>query len=161
MKCIFCKCLSDNSKSIEHIIPESLGNKKHYLPRGIVCDSCNNYFAVKIEKPLLELPYFRSVRFRNDIENKKGRPTLDKGIMGGIVSIGKDEQFLHIMTENPVIAKGIINGHIKHMILPFNSEPESNDINVSKFLCKAALESLIYRVGPVQEWLDILSCWDR
>jgi len=146
--------LSDNSKSIEHIIPESLGNKKHYLPRGIVCDSCNNYFAVKIEKPLLELPYFRSVRFRNDIENKKGRPTLDKGIMGGIVSIGKDEQFLHIMTENPVIAKGIINGHIKHMILPFNSEPESNDINVSKFLCKAALESLIYRVGPVQEWLD-------
>ena len=154
MKCIFCKCLSDNSKSIEHIIPESLGNKKHYLPRGIVCDSCNNYFAVKIEKLLLELPYFRSVRFRNDIENKKGRPTLDKGIMGGIVSIGKDEQFLHIMTENPVIAKGIINGHIKHMILPFNSEPESNDINVSKFLCKAALESLIYRVGPVQEWVD-------
>lgn len=154
MKCIFCKCLSDNSKSIEHIIPESLGNKEHYLPKGIVCDSCNNYFAVKIEKPLLELHYFRSVRFRNDIESKKGRLTLDKGIMGGIVSVGKDAQGLHIMAENPTVAKGIVNGSIKHMILPFNSEPESNDINVSKFLCKAALESLIYRVGPVQEWLD-------
>ena len=154
MKCIFCKNYSDNCVSIEHIIPESLGNKEHVLPKGVVCDSCNNYFAVKIEKPLLELPYFRSARFRNEIENKKGRPTLDKGIMGGIVSIGKDEQGLHIMSENPIVAKGIMEGSIKHMILAYNSEPESNDINVSKFLCKAALESLIYRVGPVQEWLD-------
>ena len=87
------------------------------------------------------------------IENKKGRPTLDKGIMGGIVSVGKDEQGLHIMSENPSVAKGIIDGSIKHMILSFNSEPERNDINVSKFLCKAAVESLIYRVVPVQEWL--------
>ena len=74
--------------------------------------------------------------------------------MGGIVSVGKDEQGLHIMSENPSVAKGIIDGSIKHMILPFNSEPERNDINVFKFLCKAAVESLIYRVGPVQEWLD-------
>ncbi len=154
MKCIFCKNISDNCVSIEHIIPESLGNKEHVLPKGVVCDTCNNYFAVKIEKPLFELPYFRSVRFRNDIENKKGRPTLDKGIIGGIVSVGKDEQGLHIIAENSGVAKGIIDGSIKHMILPFNSEPDSNDINVSKFLCKAALESLIYRVGPVQEWLD-------
>lgn len=154
MKCIFCKNLSDNCVSIEHIIPESLGNKEHVLPKGVVCDTCNNYFAVKIEKPLLELPYFRSARFRNDIENKKGRPTLDKGIMGGIVSVGKDEHGLHIISENPTVAKGIIDGSIKHMILPYNSEPEINNINISKFLCKAALESLIYRVEPVQEWLD-------
>lgn len=154
MRCIFCKKHSDNCLSIEHIIPESLGNKEHILPKGIVCDTCNNYFAVKIEKPLLELPYFRSTRFRNDIENKKGRPTLDKGIMGGIVSLGKDEQGLHIMADNPSVAEGIIDGSIKHMILPLNSEPDSNDIYVSKFLCKAALESLIHRVGPVQEWVD-------
>jgi hypothetical protein len=38
--------------------------------------------------------------------------------------------------------------------LPFNLEPERNDINVSKFFCNAAVESLIYRVGPVQKWLD-------
>lgn len=154
MKCIFCKNVSDNCISVEHIIPESLGNKEHVLPKGVVCDTCNNYFAVKIEKPLLELPYFRSTRFRNEIENKKGRPTLDKGIMGGIVSVGKDERGLHIVTENTSVAKGVIDGSIKHMILPFNSEPDRNDINVSKFLCKAALESLIYRVGPVQGWLD-------
>jgi hypothetical protein len=74
--------------------------------------------------------------------------------MGGIVSVGKDEQGLLIMSENPSVAKGIIDGSIKHMILPFNLEPERNDINVSKFFCNAAVESLIYRVGPVQKWLD-------
>lgn len=54
MNCIFCKEESSNSRSIEHIIPESLGNKDHVLPPGIVCDKCNNYFARKIEKKILE-----------------------------------------------------------------------------------------------------------
>lgn len=39
MHCIFCKCDSTNSKSVEHIIPESLGNKSHILRPGIVCDN--------------------------------------------------------------------------------------------------------------------------
>ena len=71
MKCIFCKKDSSNSKSVEHIIPESLGNKSHILPKGIVCDSCNNYFAIKIEKKVLDKPYFKNVRYRNLITTKK------------------------------------------------------------------------------------------
>jgi len=50
MRCLFCKCPSDDSKSVEHIIPETLGNADHVLPRGTVCDKCNNYFSRKIEK---------------------------------------------------------------------------------------------------------------
>ena len=53
MICLFCKENSTNSISVEHIIPESLGNKEHILPKGIVCDKCNQYFAIKLEKPLL------------------------------------------------------------------------------------------------------------
>ena len=67
MNCLFCKQNTDNSKSVEHIIPESLGNKEHILPRGLVCDNCNQYFAIKIEKPLLEQPYFRNIRHRAGI----------------------------------------------------------------------------------------------
>ena len=81
MKCIFCKQSSESSKSVEHIIPESLGNTEHFLAKGIVCDKCNNYFATKIEQPLLQLPYFISVRHRNDIESKKGRIPIDKGTL--------------------------------------------------------------------------------
>ena len=48
MICIFCHKDSSTAKSVEHIIPESLGNKHHYLPKGYVCDECNHYFAIKI-----------------------------------------------------------------------------------------------------------------
>jgi len=71
MNCIFCHEISDNSKGIEHIIPESLGNKEHTLWKGAVCDKCNNYFATKIEKELLDQPYFISMRYRNIIKTKK------------------------------------------------------------------------------------------
>ncbi|MBT3070018.1 HNH endonuclease [Rhodomicrobium sp. Az07] len=31
------------------LVPESLGNRQHVLPKGIVCDGCNNYFSRKVE----------------------------------------------------------------------------------------------------------------
>lgn len=70
--CIFCHNDSSTSKSAEHIIPESLGNKEYILPTGYVCDTCNNYFSIKIERDLLTQPYFVSMRFRNEILTKKG-----------------------------------------------------------------------------------------
>lgn len=72
MTCIFCRGDSSQSRSVEHIIPESLGNSRHTLPRGTVCDHCNNYFARKLEKPLLDSEYFTQVRFRNNLPNKRG-----------------------------------------------------------------------------------------
>jgi hypothetical protein len=76
MKCIFCRETSDDSKSVEHIISESLGNKEHILWEGLVCDSCNNYFTSKTEKRLLEQPYFINLRHRNVIRSKKNHLTL-------------------------------------------------------------------------------------
>ncbi|WP_431293478.1 HNH endonuclease [Pedobacter sp. P26] len=55
------KKFSNISTGVEHIVPQSLGNINHILPKGLACDSCNNYFAVKIEKPLLARPYFRNL----------------------------------------------------------------------------------------------------
>lgn len=42
MRCIFCKRNSNSSRSVEYIIPESLGNEEHVPPPGVVCDACNN-----------------------------------------------------------------------------------------------------------------------
>ena len=36
MNCIFCKSDSRESRSTEHVIPESLGNTEHTLPPGVV-----------------------------------------------------------------------------------------------------------------------------
>lgn len=72
MHCIFCKGESSASRSVEHILPESLGNTEHVLPLGVVCDGCNNYFASKIEQPLLEDPYLREQCSLAGILSKKG-----------------------------------------------------------------------------------------
>src|SRR5229473_3930495 len=83
MRCIFCKGDSTQSRSVEHIIPEALGNIEHVLPRGVVCDGCNNYFARKVEGPLLETPWFRHVRSRQWIGNKRGYVPPMSGVVPG------------------------------------------------------------------------------
>lgn len=146
MRCIFCKQPSDNSKSVEHIIPESLGNADHILARGIVCDKCNNYFAIKIEQPLLELPYFVSVRHRNDIENKKGRIPINKGILlahtPGIVNFHRDKEGKSISLEDETLITFFQDNKTFSIVIPVNERPPNNDIYISKFVGKVGLEAL-------------------
>ena len=42
--CIFCGT-DDGAETVEHIIPQSLGNVHYLLPKGCVCHQCNNRFA--------------------------------------------------------------------------------------------------------------------
>jgi hypothetical protein len=72
-RCIFCKSNSAPFTSLEHIVSESLGNTEHVLLRGVVCDGCNNYFAIKVEGPILGSDFFQQARHRNVIPNKRKR----------------------------------------------------------------------------------------
>ena len=94
MRCIFCKKDSSETKSIEHIIPESLGNKSFVLPRGYVCDKCNNYFAREIERPFLEQMNVQLLRFEESIPNKKNRIPTIKGL------IEDEEVIVHKTSKN-------------------------------------------------------------
>ena len=60
MQCIFCHTDSSTSISVEHIIPESLGNKHHFLPKGYVCDECNHYFAISFFAKLFQNQQIKS-----------------------------------------------------------------------------------------------------
>jgi hypothetical protein len=75
MRCIFCTSPSSASRSVEHIIPESLGNTRHVLPKGAVCDTCNNYFARKVEHPVLSHRSIRNLRAWNGLRTKGGKQT--------------------------------------------------------------------------------------
>jgi len=72
-ECIFCKSTTASFTSVEHIVPESLGNTEHLLPPGLVCDPCNNYFARKVEQPILGTDWFTQARNRTGIWSKRGR----------------------------------------------------------------------------------------
>ncbi len=149
MKCIFCKNDSSTSKSVEHIVPESLGNKDIILPKGIVCDLCNNYFASKVEKALLEDPYFVSVRFRNEIRTKKNKLVKQTMLFPGALK-STDVVLQHL--EDGIICsfndeqlyQAIIEGKCANMIAPYLPEPEFPNASVSRFLAKCAVEYLVY-----------------
>ena len=158
MRCIFCKENSSNSKSVEHIIPESLGNKIHILRKGIVCDKCNNYFAGKIEKVVLEKPYFKNVRYRNFIKTKKGRLVPNKTLFphknGGWANVWLDEEGIIFDSNDHKIIDLIKDGKINKMIIPLVEQPEENDYEVSRFLAKFALELLTHRIQNENEWIE-------
>lgn len=150
--CIFCHEKTDTSKSVEHIIPESLGNKHHYLPKGYVCDKCNNYFSIKIEKELLSQPYFISLRFRNEIKTKKGKLVKEKMIFPEIVtSADVTLQTTHVGVmvsfDDDTLYNSIKNGKTKRMIGLHYPEPNYPNRIMSRFLAKCAYEYFLYNVG--------------
>lgn len=155
MKCIFCKNDSSNSKSVEHIIPESLGNKKNTLSKGIVCDSCNNYFGNKIEKNVLEMPYFKSLRSRIMIENKKGKIprisgfTKNKEEVEITFSLNGDNT-LEVLYKDEKTLRTLLSHN--EIYVPFIPEPPENDLLISKFIGKIAIEALAKRVSSVEDW---------
>lgn len=61
-QCIICR-KADQLTSVEHIIPQSLGNEHFLLPRGEVCEPCNNRFA-RFENRVVSSDVFMKERKR-------------------------------------------------------------------------------------------------
>lgn len=160
MRCIFCKQCSDGSKSIEHIIPESLGNKTNTLAQGVVCDKCNNYFAREVEKPFLEHSAIELLRFEEGVESKKGkipptngmilpdspvevRKTFKDGIAG---EIRVPSQFFNKIA-NLETGQIIFRKFNDDIIMP-------NGSVLSRFIGKIAIEAFAQRLQDKMSLLD-------
>ena len=162
MRCLFCKEESSSAKSVEHIVPESLGNKSFVLSRGYICDKCNNYFARQVEKPFLEHINMRLLRFYEAIPNKKNKIPTINGIIDSIpVILHKDFIDGEIVTGidiPPDVFDDIVKKGDLSMIIPALLEdclPASNSIT-SRFIAKIALEALADRLKGVENSLDDL-----
>ena len=90
--CIFC--LSDGPFStVEHIIPESLGNDDLLL-RSEVCDGCQKYFGKEIEQFVLKKTPLAFWRTYLGIKTKRGKnpsvdlsqPAMEKGNLPSVHS---------------------------------------------------------------------------
>lgn len=150
MRCIFCKKDSTFSKSVEHIVPESLGNTDHVLAPGIVCDKCNSYFASKVEQPFQEIPLIKSQRFAHAIANKRGKippvsGLLSPGILATLqrkVEGAKNETMIEISEEDFTKLAKIDRGRL---IIPIHRSLEMTS-TVSRFIAKVAIEALAMRL---------------
>ncbi|MEA5087105.1 MAG: HNH endonuclease [Methanocorpusculum sp.] len=154
MRCIFCKQESSTSITVEHIIPESLGNKEYVLSPGIVCDRCNNYFSRKVELPFLEHHGIKILRFQEQLVNKKNNlPALPSILsIGAVVNCQP-----HFGKQNSIKFPGMTDEQEERLksknTLMITTEgfsdktplPEGNI--VSRFLAKIALEAYVYLVA--------------
>jgi len=145
-KCPFCGGELTDSKSIEHIIPESLGNTTLILDKGIICDKCNNYFARKIENDFLNLEVIKAIRSNSFIPNKNNNiPPMTVFVNGSKAKFeynAKKDVFL--LGCEPEAAYNIFKGNTDKMmfVVPSIEELKNNYI-VSRFLMKVFTEYLL------------------
>lgn len=164
MRCILCKLNSDRSRSIEHVIPESLGNKTHVLPPGVVCGGCNNYFAGKIEQRVLGSEYFMALRFAEAIPSKRGRFPNISGVIhpDAPISLTRDRSgmpHLFLSADPAAAARGLhyLTSHKRGLLLFPGTDPKlSDERTFSRLLAKVGLEALALRFMPNDGGLDYI-----
>ncbi len=159
MRCLFCKVDSSKSRSVEHIIPESLGNKSHVLPRGVVCDRCNNYFARKVEKPFLESTAILMLRFDQELQSKRGIiPPAQGLLLPGFPALVRRYSKGPLAASVWLSPEAISSLYAKNSgALVFPSEaPLPTGALVSRFLAKAGLEAMALRLVRFPDGLDYL-----
>jgi HNH endonuclease len=137
MACIFCNN-SITANSLEHIIPESLGNKYYVLPRNTICGSCNNSFS-KFEGNAITRTFLGFIRTQSAIKTKKGKPSsFQIGDIKGFGDKGFNENIITLegLTEENSITHS--DGKKVVTIPTFEKEESST----SKLALKVGYESL-------------------
>lgn len=150
--CIFCKRSETSFKSKEHIIPESLGNKEHILPPGVVCDGCNNYFSMRLEGPILNDEFFKAARFRMSIPNKDKRipPVIGFHYPGNVLiqmfkeKDGSKSFGAFRQRDEKTLVDSLKKNPIGKFVFPFEY-PKPDPNLMARFLGKMSLEALALR----------------
>ena len=106
-KCLFCLSQENSFSSVEHIFPESLGNKEKVLPKGVVCDKCNNEVLSGLDNHLLKFEPLSFLLTMHVVKSKKGKvPSTGLGNMkienptGSHIQVILDSFKSHMPIEN-------------------------------------------------------------
>ncbi len=151
MKCIICDS-ENTAKSIEHIVPESFGNKKYLMERSAICDNCNSRFS-KFESKALSNSIFAVERARLAVPTKKGKNV--KGKIGKF-NVEGDKEF----RKQHITLKGLEQKDLKnygpergtHQIR-FESFDKS-EVATSRFLLMLGIESIYTSKNEIYEKYD-------
>ncbi|MFA6667722.1 MAG: HNH endonuclease [Bacilli bacterium] len=146
--CPFCGQIitKENSTSKEHILPESLGNKNPdaILPKGIICDNCNNYFAREIEKDFLDIKTIKLLRSYVRIRTKKRKiPPVDVLVCGDKAKVEFSYGDIIMKCDASTISKFFKEKPKMIFTKAEDMEDFKNSYTVSRFLAKIFAEYTI------------------
>lgn len=136
-QCLFCQRSDGPFNSVEHPIPESLGNDELIIPRGWVCDKCNSYFGSKLESKVLSLPPFGIERLAYSVRSKKGKFPRFQGSGISLAPTGFTDRINVIYEGNQSAVKRLMKTRV---LVP--SIPPDYDNLIARFLLKMGLELL-------------------
>ena len=161
MNCIFCGQDSSNSKSVEHIVPESFGNKTAILRKGIVCDKCNNYFARKVEQPFLESDAVRILRQELEVENKRGKLIKDYAYPRTgeeyVKQIHEDEFLIYTKVDKTTEKLAAAVAEYKQYLSASDKILFEENAYTSRLLAKMAVEYFVYICNSLDEVCDYVA----
>lgn len=149
LACLFCGLEGRSFTKVEHIIPESLGNKTFVLT-GAACDKCNAYFS-KLESYFAHYHLTSASRLLTVGKTKKGRgpmQILDQGearrqkdgrvtFTQSVIRGKESEQLSITYIPGEVIMRGSF---------PL---PDADGKKLSRFLAKCGLETLYFKRGKM------------
>lgn len=95
--CLFCRESDRDFVSVEHIVPEGMGNTTLVLPNGVVCDRCNNGPLSRLDRAFFDLLPIKARAITLGLAGKTGKvPTLN--VTNGTLSnpSGNNIEFQHL-----------------------------------------------------------------
>jgi hypothetical protein len=165
--CLFCRGSDGGFKSVEHVFAESLGNKQLVLPRGVVCDRCNNSRLSELDQVLVDFMPIALRRLWLGIPNKEGRIrplSLARESLEHRPAVGTKDPIIAITSKIPGESalreiERLGDGRIKFQLKGSGGRPMTPRYSskLSRALLKSALECA---------WLDhgeamLESCFDH
>lgn len=77
--CLFCRRHDGGFTSQEHIFSQALGNlDKYVLPRGVVCDRCNNGKLAEADEALIGFQPITLLRAERGLPTKARKPVISR-----------------------------------------------------------------------------------
>ncbi len=134
--CIYCMEDSSGAKSLEHVIPEALGCKET-LPKGYVCDHCNNYFS-EMDKCVLQNRYIALHVGTEEIPGKKGKIRRE---------IGDNLRFPQKGAFEIKLGPKTITPGMKQIDFQLEQSKEFDELFFARGIHKIALNSYAFRFG--------------
>jgi hypothetical protein len=144
--CLYCMRTAGPFNSVEHIIPEGLGNEHLILPRGVTCDPCNNGPLSVLDNEILDFMPVAMMRTVRGVPTKAGRPPRARFGNASLTRIGPAEVLFE--TNSRKAAKKIPGGMEWHV--EGRRMTEAYTTQLVRWLFKAALAcTFIDRGRPV------------
>lgn len=102
LKCIYCKRDSGVRPGIAHVFPEVLHANDEVLPRGAVCDPCNQYLGRRLDENLARYPSIAMAVQFLATPGKGGKARKRIGAIDRDIP-GQPDALIQTYTERPVI----------------------------------------------------------